>query len=1128
MSSSLSSPTMSCLRSPRATASSFQYEFKWFKDDFDTNPSSRGRTFENRSEVEERRSAWEPPIPRVFSDISRIMVTPSESLKTDADVLVRWPEFGTSNESVIITAGGDGRPVSAPPTRYGIITTGEWVPASGTHNVIVGIVRSIFAESSHVEVLGFLGGPQGFARRHYVRLTPQTVQNYLNQGGADLLGFGSLRAMDDTDYTEIAQLAKDYRLSGIVFIGGPNELSHVSQLLWLTKNSTQKIFTFPTIVSVFQSPNSNVFVPEWIPVTLGFDSTRAALAELVGNIAMDGVSGGGSAVDVNFVRCGSTTLTVELAMHVRPAYAVIAEELAQTGMDLPGLIEMLSLIISTRQSESIPQSTILVSDKFYECLPGLDALRAECRRVYANRGDEICAESRNLLEYFLREDQSRLLRAYDVDGTPTWPAEAPEALLARLVGDRLNSVCRSHYIGPEGRCPIPTNFDCSLGLTLGYTAGVLVTRPSCHGQVAVVKNVTNSPHDWVPGGIPLASLLRAPVSTLLDHPFSNQELINLAQQRVLREASVPRITLRTHREGDDCLMRAYAGMRGVDAKSAFPYQPGPYQWESGNGLPFALTSGRTSTTGSLSVSPLSWPRPLDAVSETQRLRRDNGELLSRASISTLFRRLRTPLTNTLITPRKARDKVRLRSAFPHTSGLPAVTWGDVSDPTTTPSLVVGIVFIGKHAPGIHNVVWGIQEFLRDSKLIGFRGGVSGLERGDSVELTEEIIRRYRNQSGNDLLGGVPFSVIDFDACISVCAQKELDSLIVIGDGSGMGAMAELSERLSGRTNLIFVPASIQNNIPFVDLSVGHSTACAVQANVVGSLATLAASSKRQWCFVQLAGCDSQVVAAVSRRTNPNMILLPEEINARMDISDIVDLLADLANERAARGFDYGVVLMTDTVLDSVIVERGSTAPQILESLVRAELQRRQLFRNKSSANLSSSFCSSTHSLCHIGRSSLPNDVDAVLGFAMGAAAAALIAQLKTGLVVTVDLPDSITAESILKSRFGGYPLSALVEGDDGEYSIRPKKITNLHSVFPPGPPASRRFIHPGTMQFGSPEPAPVSPSTQTTLKQIEAVARHCSQLMALSATVGDKPTVDMIKDGLGYIRSVINARTFRE
>ncbi|CAL5361644.1 unnamed protein product [Camellia sinensis] len=64
-------------------------------------------------------------------------------------------------------------------------------------------------------------------------------------------------------------------------------------------------------------------------------------------------------------------------------------------------------------------------------------------------------------------------------------------------------------------------------------------------------------------------------------------------------------------------------------------------------------------------------------------------------------------------------------------------------------LKIGVVLSGGQAPGGHNVISGIFDYLQDrckgSTVYGFRGGPTGIIKCKYVVLTPEFIYPYRNQ-----------------------------------------------------------------------------------------------------------------------------------------------------------------------------------------------------------------------------------------------------------------------------------------------------------------------------------------------------------------------------------------------
>ena len=70
-------------------------------------------------------------------------------------------------------------------------------------------------------------------------------------------------------------------------------------------------------------------------------------------------------------------------------------------------------------------------------------------------------------------------------------------------------------------------------------------------------------------------------------------------------------------------------------------------------------------------------------------------------------------------------------------------------------LRIGLIYLGRQAPGANNVVDGLLRFQAQSKnveLIGFINGVEGLYKEDFVEMTKESFSLYVNLGGIDYIG----------------------------------------------------------------------------------------------------------------------------------------------------------------------------------------------------------------------------------------------------------------------------------------------------------------------------------------------------------------------------------------
>ena len=144
------------------------------------------------------------------------------------------------------------------------------------------------------------------------------------------------------------------------------------------------------------------------------------------------------------------------------------------------------------------------------------------------------------------------------------------------------------------------------------------------------------------------------------------------------------------------------------------------------------------------------------------------------------------------------DQAAIQTLFPHTYGAPSVhivaassTSGAGGSATLSATpMRLGIVLSGGPASGGHNVISGCYDFLTkrvhpDSTLYGFIDGPSGLIDARYIEVTAEILAKFRNQGGFHLLGSGRTKIETpehFAKTAAICAKLALDGLIVVGGG----------------------------------------------------------------------------------------------------------------------------------------------------------------------------------------------------------------------------------------------------------------------------------------------------------------------------------------------------------
>jgi len=87
--------------------------------------------------------------------------------------------------------------------------------------------------------------------------------------------------------------------------------------------------------------------------------------------------------------------------------------------------------------------------------------------------------------------------------------------------------------------------------------------------------------------------------------------------------------------------------------------------------------------------------------------------------------------------------------------------------------------------------------------------------------------------------------------------------------------------------------------------------------------TDSASAIKYWYFIRLMGKDpSHLVLECALKTHPNMVIISEECAFRGEtLIDIVNRIADVVEERATQGKNYGTVLIPEGLLSHISAYR---------------------------------------------------------------------------------------------------------------------------------------------------------------------------------------------------------------
>ncbi len=268
---------------------------------------------------------------------------------------------------------------------------------------------------------------------------------------------------------------------------------------------------------------------------------------------------------------------------------------------------------------------------------------------------------------------------------------------------------------------------------------------------------------------------------------------------------------------------------------------------------------------------------------------------------------------------------------------------------------IGIVFSGGPSPGGHNVIAGLFDAAKkvnpETRIYGFLMGPDGIIQGDYMELTQELVDRYRNVGGFSMIK-TGRTKIDNQEKMSLsretCKKLGLDALVVVGgDDSNTNAAFLAQEMFHDGIQVIGVPKTIDGDIQVRDangkvlcaMSFGFHTAARAFSQAIANLCTDASSDVKYWHICKVMGrVASHLALEVALQTHANMTLIGEDLadyvdHARLEKAQqdgVVDytaygmtlrhlsrVICDAIMERARVGKNYGVLVIPEGVLEFI-------------------------------------------------------------------------------------------------------------------------------------------------------------------------------------------------------------------
>jgi 6-phosphofructokinase 1 len=208
-----------------------------------------------------------------------------------------------------------------------------------------------------------------------------------------------------------------------------------------------------------------------------------------------------------------------------------------------------------------------------------------------------------------------------------------------------------------------------------------------------------------------------------------------------------------------------------------------------------------------------------------------------------------------------------------------------------------VMHAGGPAPGMNTIVraavrWGSNQ---GQTMLGVNNGFPGLIKGDIKELSWMDVRGMVGLGGAEL--GTNRTVPndgDFYAIARTIEEQEIDAILLIGGQAGYDAVHAMFNRQKEFPNfripIVCLPATIDNDRPGTDLSIGADTALNSIVQAVDQIKQSAVASRRCFVVETMGNYCGYLTLMGGLATGAERVYIHEEGISLQDLQDDVDHL----------------------------------------------------------------------------------------------------------------------------------------------------------------------------------------------------------------------------------------------
>ena len=430
----------------------------------------------------------------------------------------------------------------------GVVLSGGQAP--GGHNVICGLYDALKATNAENVLYGFKNGPIGFFEDDYVIFDDEYINAYRNTGGFDIIGSGRTKLESKEQFAEVAKVCAKHGITAIVIIGGDDSNTNAAVLAeyFAATNAGVQLIGCPKTID-------GDLKNEDIETSFGFDTATKTYAEIVGNIERDANSAKKYWHFVKVMGRSASHVALETALKTQPNICLISEEVAAKKMSLSSLADYIADSVANRAANGMNFGVAIIPEGVVEFVPEFSVLIHEINELlagakadafnelptweakYAFIENGLTAESMAVFALLPTTIQQQLFLERDPHGNVQVSLIESEKLFSALVADKLAERKAAgtytgkfnalhHFLGYEGRCAFPSNFDADYCYSLGYNAFMLI-QYGYTGYLSKISNLSKPANEWVAGGMPITKMMNIERRHGEDKPVIRKALVEL-------------------------------------------------------------------------------------------------------------------------------------------------------------------------------------------------------------------------------------------------------------------------------------------------------------------------------------------------------------------------------------------------------------------------------------------------------------------------------------------------------------------------------------------------------------------------------------------------------------------------